>query len=129
MTAGNASGVNDGAAAMLVASEAAVKQHGLKPMAKILGMATAGSVLHTNLETSFSFVYLLFRVLIGPAVMAPTTYALLFSKQGKDNLPLWIRLFWSLMIWAVIFGSYSWIVFCYGMLDKNLNLSGTAAEL
>lgn len=42
VTAGNASGVNDGAAAMLVASEAAVKQHGLKPIAKILGMATAG---------------------------------------------------------------------------------------
>ncbi|TBW58134.1 3-oxoadipyl-CoA thiolase [Marinobacter halodurans] len=42
VTAGNASGVNDGAAAMLVASEAAVKAHGLKPMARILGMATAG---------------------------------------------------------------------------------------
>ncbi|UYG07424.1 3-oxoadipyl-CoA thiolase [Halomonas sp. M4R1S46] len=42
VTAGNASGVNDGAAAMLVASEAAVKQHGLTPMARILGMATAG---------------------------------------------------------------------------------------
>ncbi|QEM82938.1 3-oxoadipyl-CoA thiolase [Halomonas binhaiensis] len=42
VTAGNASGVNDGAAAMLVASEAAVRQHGLKPMARILGMATAG---------------------------------------------------------------------------------------
>ncbi|RTQ98894.1 3-oxoadipyl-CoA thiolase [Halomonas nitroreducens] len=42
VTAGNASGVNDGAAAMLVASEAAVQQHGLTPMARILGMATAG---------------------------------------------------------------------------------------
>ncbi|MAX32167.1 MAG: 3-oxoadipyl-CoA thiolase [Halomonadaceae bacterium] len=42
VTAGNASGVNDGAAAMLVASTAAVEQHGLTPMAKILGMATAG---------------------------------------------------------------------------------------
>ncbi|GAA0618451.1 3-oxoadipyl-CoA thiolase [Halomonas beimenensis] len=42
VTAGNASGVNDGAAAMLVASQAAVERHGLKPMAKILGMATAG---------------------------------------------------------------------------------------
>ncbi|CEA03885.1 beta-ketoadipyl CoA thiolase [Pseudomonas saudimassiliensis] len=42
VTAGNASGVNDGAAAMLVASEAAVNAHGLKPVAKILGMATAG---------------------------------------------------------------------------------------
>ncbi|KQX37982.1 beta-ketoadipyl CoA thiolase [Devosia sp. Root436] len=42
VTAGNASGVNDGAAALIVASEAAVKQHGLTPIARILGGATAG---------------------------------------------------------------------------------------
>jgi len=42
VTAGNASGVNDGAAAMLLASEAAVKAYDLKPRARILGMATAG---------------------------------------------------------------------------------------
>jgi 3-oxoadipyl-CoA thiolase len=42
VTAGNASGVNDGAAAMLVASEAAAARHGLTPRARILGMATAG---------------------------------------------------------------------------------------
>lgn len=42
VTAGNASGVNDGAAAMLVANEESVSQHGLTPVAKILGMATAG---------------------------------------------------------------------------------------
>jgi 3-oxoadipyl-CoA thiolase len=41
VTAGNASGVNDGAAAMILASEAAVKKHGLTPRAKILGMASA----------------------------------------------------------------------------------------
>jgi 3-oxoadipyl-CoA thiolase len=42
VTAGNASGVNDGAAAMIVASEAAVKRHGLKPLARVIGMASAG---------------------------------------------------------------------------------------
>ncbi|MEQ6888403.1 3-oxoadipyl-CoA thiolase [Halomonas sp. CS7] len=42
VTAGNASGVNDGAAAMLVASAGAVEKHDLKPMAKVLAMATAG---------------------------------------------------------------------------------------
>ena len=42
VTAGNASGVNDGAAAVLIASEAAVKEHGLTPLARITGMATAG---------------------------------------------------------------------------------------
>ena len=42
VTAGNASGVNDGAAALLVASRAAVERHGLTPLARIAGMATAG---------------------------------------------------------------------------------------
>ena len=42
VTAGNASGINDGAAAMISASEAAAKAHGLTPRARILGMASAG---------------------------------------------------------------------------------------
>ncbi|MEO7306468.1 MAG: acetyl-CoA C-acyltransferase [Ferruginibacter sp.] len=42
VTAGNSSGINDGAAAMLLASEAAVKRYGLQPMAKIISMAVAG---------------------------------------------------------------------------------------
>jgi len=41
ITAGNASGVNDGAAAMILASEAAAKKHGLTPRARVLGMASA----------------------------------------------------------------------------------------
>ena len=41
LTAGNASGVNDGAAAMILASEEAVKRHGLTPRARVLGMASA----------------------------------------------------------------------------------------
>jgi acetyl-CoA acyltransferase len=42
VTAGNASGVNDGSAAMIIASEAAVKRFGLTPRARLLSMATAG---------------------------------------------------------------------------------------
>ena len=42
VTAGNSSGINDGAAAMLLASEEAVKKYGLTPMAKIISMAVAG---------------------------------------------------------------------------------------
>jgi 3-oxoadipyl-CoA thiolase len=42
VTAGNASGVNDGAAALIVASEHAVSRHHLTPRARVLGMATAG---------------------------------------------------------------------------------------
>ena len=42
VTAGNASGVNDGAAALLIASERAIERHGLTPLARIVGAATAG---------------------------------------------------------------------------------------
>ncbi len=42
VTAGNASGVNDGACALLIASGSAVEQYGLKPLARVVGMATAG---------------------------------------------------------------------------------------
>ncbi|MBD8083388.1 3-oxoadipyl-CoA thiolase [Chryseobacterium caseinilyticum] len=42
VTAGNASGMNDGAAALILASEEAVKKYGLKPKAKILGSSVAG---------------------------------------------------------------------------------------
>jgi 3-oxoadipyl-CoA thiolase len=42
VTAGNASGVNDGAAALIIATEEAAKRHGLTPRARILGMAAAG---------------------------------------------------------------------------------------
>ena len=42
VTAGNASGVNDGAAAVLVVSDAAVEKYGLKPLAKVVATATAG---------------------------------------------------------------------------------------
>jgi acetyl-CoA C-acetyltransferase len=42
VTAGNASGVNDGACALLLAGEAALSRHGLTPRARVVGMATAG---------------------------------------------------------------------------------------
>ncbi|MDX1507533.1 MAG: 3-oxoadipyl-CoA thiolase [Woeseiaceae bacterium] len=42
ITAGNASGINDGACAVLLASETAAKQHGLQPMARIVAWAAAG---------------------------------------------------------------------------------------
>src|SRR5258707_8101571 len=48
VTAGNASGVNDGSCALLIASESAAKTHGLAPRARILGMASAGDAPRTK---------------------------------------------------------------------------------
>ncbi len=47
VTAGNASGLNDGACALLLANDEAVRQHGLEPRARIMGMATAGVLPRT----------------------------------------------------------------------------------
>ncbi len=66
VTAGNASGINDGAGAILLASEAAAKKYGLKPLARVTGAATAG---------------VLPRIMgIGPA---PSTRKLL-ARRGLD---------------------------------------------
>jgi acetyl-CoA acyltransferase len=72
VTAGNASGVNDGAAALILASEAAAKKHGLKPRARVLGMATAGVPP---------------RVMgIGPAPATERLLALLGMKIGQFDV-------------------------------------------
>jgi 3-oxoadipyl-CoA thiolase len=75
VTAGNASGINDGAAAMVLASEEAVSRHGLRPRARIAGMATAGVAP---------------RVMgIGPV---PATRRLLARLQKKISDFDWIQL-------------------------------------
>ena len=69
VTAGNASGVNDGSAAIILASEEAVKRHGLTPRARVLGYATAGVAP---------------RVMgIGPV---PATQRLLARKIGRAHV-------------------------------------------
>lgn len=42
MTAGNASGVNDGAACVLIANREFANAHGLKPLARVIGIASSG---------------------------------------------------------------------------------------
>jgi 3-oxoadipyl-CoA thiolase len=75
VTAGNASGINDGAAAMIIASEEAVSRHGLRPRARILGMATAGVAPRT--------------MGLGPV---PATQKLLARMQMKLSDFDWIEL-------------------------------------
>jgi hypothetical protein len=84
--------------------------------------------LHFWIETAFSLLYLLLRVIVGPIACAHMTWDLLGTKQARENLPLTIRVFWTFMIWAVEVGSISWIVFSYGMLVKNLGILGILAE-
>lgn len=64
----------------------------------------------------FAAVYVFLRVIVGPPVMLYTTWDLVASEQGKENLPFAIRLFWAFMIWAVMVGSIPEVMMCKRIL-------------
>mmetsp|Transcript_34165 Transcript_34165/g.80430 ORF Transcript_34165/g.80430 Transcript_34165/m.80430 type:complete len:306 (-) Transcript_34165:200-1117(-) len=60
--------------------------------------------------------YFSFRAIIAPPFFAGVTYVLLFTKRGRDNVPLALNLFWNFLIWGVCFGSTSWIIKSYNIV-------------
>jgi hypothetical protein len=71
---------------------------------------------HAAISIAFAAMYNLFRAVLAPPVFAWVSYCLIVSKQGRTNIPLSLNLLWNFMIWAVVFGSSSWIVKCHGIL-------------
>lgn len=84
-------------------------------------------ILHHYIEIAFAASYLFFRAVLGPLYFVPMSWSLLTSQNAKEHLPMWVRLFWTFMIWAVVLGSYSWMVTCAEMLQKHI--SGAEQEL
>src|SRR3546814_8200428 len=78
VTAGNASGINDGAGALLLASETAVKEKGLKPMARILAWG------HAGVEPSIMG--------IGPAKAVPIALKRARSEEHTSELQSLMRI-------------------------------------
>jgi len=72
--------------------------------------------IHSLVSVAFAAMYNLFRAIIAPIMLVYVTYCLLFTKKGRTNVPLPLNILWNLMIWAVVFGSGSWIVKCHGIL-------------
>jgi hypothetical protein len=75
---------------------------------------------HKYNEMIFCAIYLFLRVIMGPLMCTHMSWNLLTSSEAKEHLPLGLRLFWNFMIWAVILGSYSWIVYTYEMLQAHM---------
>jgi hypothetical protein len=72
---------------------------------------------HAVISVAFAAMYNFVRAVVSPLTMAVVTYRLLLTPRGRANIPLPINIIWNLMIWAVIFGSTSWIVKCHGILS------------
>lgn len=71
--------------------------------------------LYATNEIVFAVLYNIFRVILAPVFLIPVTYQLVLTKKGRETIPLPLALFWSLMIYGVMFGSASWIVKCHGI--------------
>ncbi|KAG7351800.1 TLC domain containing protein [Nitzschia inconspicua] len=71
---------------------------------------------HAIISVAFAAMYSLFRAIISPPIFVVVSYCLLVTKKGRTNVPLWINILWNFMIWAVVFGSGSWITKCNGIL-------------
>lgn len=91
---------------------------------------------HAIISVAFAAMYNLFRAVFSPTAMVFVTYRLLLTKRGRTNVPLPLNIVWNLMIWAVIFGSFSWMVKCQGILNdfymttfSGANVSSKESEL
>lgn len=67
------------------------------------------NVLHPYITYVWAVLYLLFRILIGPACAIILTQDLAFTKEGRTNVPIGLSLVWLTMCWAVLIGSIPWI--------------------
>jgi hypothetical protein len=85
----------------------------------------AAQTFHSYIEVAFAAAYFTVRVIIGPPVFVMVTCMLLFSKNGRANIPLALNIVWNLLIWGVILGSGSWISRCYDILvDSTASSAG-----
>lgn len=97
-------------------------------LAQTLDHYNGESFLVFCIEVTFCVLYLFFRVILGPIGMLHITYDLLFTKQGRQNVPIALKIVWLVMIWGVIFGSIPWIQDCIETLQKHME-AGSNGEL
>jgi hypothetical protein len=81
--------------------------------------------IHAYVSVAFAATYYVARAIVSPITMTIVSYCLIGTKRGRTNIPLIINIVWNILIWAVIFGSYSWIIKCQGILVDFLATTAT----
>jgi hypothetical protein len=84
--------------------------------------------IHAIISVAFAAMYNLFRAILAPIILGHVSYCLIGKKKGRTNIPLLLNLLWNFMIWAVVFGSTSWIVKCHGILMDFMSPSTTKEQ-
>ena len=78
-------------------------------------------LLYEYTEITFAIFYFFFRTVVGPVCASYNVYDLLFTKDGRKNIPVGLSIFWCVASWGVLIGSIPWIVDCYNSILKFTN--------
>jgi len=103
-------------------------------------MAPLGSwwhSIHPFVEFSYSISYAFVRTVMGPYHAIKITYDFWFTEQGRQNIPMLIRVFWCILMWGILIGSIPWIQEAFEMMsdgfkikyDKNFDHGSKYEEL
>uniref|UniRef100_A0A6U3QUS2 TLC domain-containing protein n=1 Tax=Ditylum brightwellii TaxID=49249 RepID=A0A6U3QUS2_9STRA len=79
-------------------------------------------LLHSLLEHIFAIVYFVLRISIGPACAIHLSYDLLFTKQGRCNVPLHLSMIWVALVAGVLLGSGPFVMDAVDMLKDGWDL-------
>jgi len=78
--------------------------------------------IHIYVEFLHAVSYAFVRLIVGPIQIIHITYALLATKKGRDNIPLWISATWLFIIWGLLLGSLPWAFEAFHMAFDGLQL-------
>lgn len=87
--------------------------------------SAAIQLLHSLLEHTFAVVYIIFRTTIGPVCSIHLAWDVLFTKQGRQNIPLPLSIFWVMMIVGILIGSGDFVMEAVDMLQDGWDLRYT----
>jgi len=77
---------------------------------------TITQLLHKYIELVSCILYCFFRTFVGPICALYIMYDLIFTKNGRKNVPVALSVFWCIPMWGVLIGSIPWIKECYGLI-------------
>jgi len=78
--------------------------------------------LHVYTEFSYAFLYFFIRGCFGPCLCGYVTYDIAFTKHGRSYIPIRTSIVWLIMLWAVMLGSYPWVLDTFDMLKDGLDV-------
>jgi len=65
-------------------------------------------ILEEYTEFFFGLVYGFLRIIAGPLISVHVTYDMLFTSDGRKNVPMWLSMFWVVGCWIIVLGSLPW---------------------